>query len=83
MGPNLFGSDINKEYIDITMDRVENKEKSDSKIGSTWVSFFLNELITIRDKDWGTLEEYYTIPQNTKDIDFLKIKLSQSQPVLM
>ena len=51
--------------------------KADSKIGQTWVSFYLGEIRTLRDKDWSLLSKSFEIPKNPKDIDFTKIKLKK------
>lgn len=72
----FIGIDIDKIYVNITKDKL-SKESSNSKIGDVWVSFYLDEIITIRDRDWEKLASYFSIPENIKDIDFTKIKLNK------
>jgi hypothetical protein len=35
----------------------------------------LNEIVTIRDKDWNNLSKYFSIPNPLRNIDFEKVKL--------
>lgn len=43
------------------------------------VSIYLNEVITIRDKDWQTLAPFYQIPEQNEYIDKEKIRLKKMQ----
>ena len=74
LGRRYIGFDLNEEYKIICENKLE-KVDSDSKIGSSWVSFNLGEVRTIRNKDWDNLSSYFEIPENRKEIDFIKIKL--------
>ncbi|PIU61713.1 restriction endonuclease [archaeon CG07_land_8_20_14_0_80_38_8] len=76
LGRRFIGIDIDDKYVHITKDKLL-KESSNSKIGDIWVSFYLDEIITIRDIDWEKLVPYFLIPENIKDIDFKKIKLNK------
>ena len=49
----------------------------DSKLGDTWVSFFLRKVATLRDIDWGIIEPYFIIPEDRKQIDVTEIELNQ------
>lgn len=75
LGRRFIGIDIDETYVNITRDKL-SKESPISKIGDVWVSFYLNEIVTIRDKDWPKLSPCFSIPDNAKDIDFEKIRLS-------
>jgi len=75
LGRRFIGIDIDKEYVDITESKLA-KEKADSKIDRSWVSFYLDEISTIRDIDWDALSKHYLVPRNVKDIDFKKIHLN-------
>lgn len=79
LGRKYIGFDIDEKYINITKKKLE-QENSKSKIGRVWVSFFLNEIVTIRDKDWEEFSKYFIIPENIKEIDFIKIKLRKKIP---
>ncbi len=76
LGRRFIGIDIDEMYVNITKNKL-SKELSNSKIGDSWVSFYLDEIVTIRDGDWEKLAQYFFIPENVKDIDFRKIKLDK------
>ena len=74
LGRKFIGIDIDEKYVIFTKNKL-SKETSSSKIGNVWVSFYLDEILTIRNSDWAKLASYFSIPENIKDIDFEKIKL--------
>jgi len=71
-----IGIDIDEKCVNITSNKL-SKETADSKIGNVWVSFYLNKIDTIRDKDWNELKRYFYIPQSTKEIERKKIKMER------
>lgn len=71
-----IGIEIDKKYFKSCEERLSNIDKI-SKIGNSYVSLFLNELITIRNNDWIDLKNYFEIPVNKKDLEFKKIKLKK------
>ena len=50
LGRRFIGIDIDEKYVDITKDKLL-KESSNSKVGNIWISFYLDEIATIRDID--------------------------------
>jgi site-specific DNA-methyltransferase (adenine-specific) len=78
LGRRFIGIDVDEKYVNITTNKL-SKELPDSKLGDTWVSFYLNEVVTIRNKDWDKLAPYFSIPEDVKDVDFAKIKLNEKQ----
>jgi len=42
----------------------------------------MNDIITIRDKDWEKLALYFSIPENIKNIDFTKIELNKQEKLV-
>jgi len=76
LGRRFIGIDIDEKYVNITKDKL-SKESPNVKVGNIWVSFYLGEIITIRDKDWEKLSQYFDIPENMKDIDFTKVKFDR------
>mgnify|MGYP000932536974 CR=1 FL=1 len=74
LGRNYIGFDLSQEYIDITNSKL-SKELSNSKIGEKWVSFYLNEVVTLRNDDWDYLKDFFFIPKNPVDIDTIQILL--------
>ncbi len=81
LGRKFIGIDIDEKYVNITKDKL-SKEFANSKIGDIWVSYYLDDIITIRDKDWEKLATYFSIPENIKDIDFTKIKLNKKEKLV-
>lgn len=74
LGRRFIGVDIDDKYANICRAKL-TKELYESRIRKIWVSFYLNEVVTIRDIDWDMLKNYYSLPTNIRDIDFDKIKL--------
>jgi site-specific DNA-methyltransferase (adenine-specific) len=72
LGRKYIGFELDKEYLDISENKL-GQEKSDSKIGNIWISFYLNEIITLRDKDWEDVAQYYFIPKSAADIDHTSV----------
>ena len=81
LGRKFIGIDIDEKYVNITRNKL-SKETSNSKVGDVWVSFYLDEIITIRDKDWVKLAQYSLIPENIKNIDFIKTKFNKHTRLL-
>jgi len=81
LGRQFIGIDIDEKYVNITRNKL-SKEMPNSKIGSVWLSFYLGEVVTIRDIDWVRIKQYFSIPHNIKDIDFIKIKLNRKGEVV-
>ncbi len=81
LGRKFIGIDIDEKYVNITRNKL-SKETSNSKVGDVWVSFYLDEILTIRDKDWVKLAQYSLIPENIKDIDFIKTKFNKHTRLL-
>ncbi|HPD25849.1 MAG TPA: DNA methyltransferase [Candidatus Marinimicrobia bacterium] len=77
LGRRYIGFDIDENYTIISQKKLA-QEESNSKINAVWLSFFLGEPITIRDKDWLQLEKYFVIPDNIKEIEHSKITLHQN-----
>lgn len=78
LGRRFIGIDIDEKYVNITRDKL-SKESSNSEIDGIWVSLYLDEVVTIRDKDWEKLADHFLIPKNVKDVDFAKIKLKEQK----
>jgi len=84
LGRNYIGLELDKTYVEITENKLQNEE-SNSKIADIWVSFYLNKIVTIRDKDWVRLKEFFYIPAKVEEVDkqpiILQKNLSISTPV--
>ena len=38
------------------------------------MSFYLSEIVTVRDKDWEKIGEHFTIPESIKEVEYQRIK---------
>jgi len=74
LGRKYIGFELDKNYEKISREKLE-QVKSNSKIGKIWVSFYLRNIVTIRDNDWEQLEQYFDIPNPIRAIDYKKIEL--------
>lgn len=74
LGRRFMGIDIDEEYVNITRQKLM-KEPANSRIGRTWLSFYLNKIVTIRDIDWNDLKGHHSLPTKAGDIDFERIRL--------
>ncbi|NLO19615.1 MAG: site-specific DNA-methyltransferase [Ignavibacteria bacterium] len=74
LGRSFIGFDLSQEYIDITNSKL-SMELTNSKIGEKWVSFYLDEVVTLRNDDWDYLTDFFFIPNNPSDIDTIQIAL--------
>src|SRR2546421_615428 len=63
-----------KEYVEISQSKLD-QESSNSRIGEFWVSYFLDGIVTLRDKDWNGISQHYIIPDQIEQIDYIKIML--------
>jgi len=72
LGRRFIGFELDKEYVNISESKLKLEESS-SKISNIWASFYLNEIITLRDKDWRELAKYYIIPESVRNIDHIAI----------
>lgn len=78
LGRNYIGIEIDPQYVDIAMEIIK-ADTIQSKIGDSWVSFYLGELVTIRDTDWGYIKQYFNVELLDKpaDTDYKKIGLKE------
>lgn len=74
LGRQYIGFDLDEEYVRITQQKLE-REQAASKIGNCWVSFYLGEVITLRNNDWEYLKDFYLIPNKVEEIDKTPITL--------
>lgn len=81
LGRNYIGFELDNKYVSIANDKLKY-EQSNSKLGDYWVSFFLKDIITLRDVDWKGLSEYYLLPQNNRAIDHTKIEFIDKKKII-
>ena len=66
--------ELDEKYAEISQQKLE-QVKPNFKIGETWVSSYLKDIVTIRNNDWEKLEQYFTIPEPIRAIDYQKVAL--------
>lgn len=72
LGRRYIGFDLDEKYIDISQKKLD-AENICSKIGESWVSVFLKEIVTIRDIDWEDLSPHFIIPSSTRKVEYTPI----------
>ena len=80
LGRRYIGFDIDEKYVKNAQFKLL-RENSNSKIGNIWVSWFLDGLTTIRDKDWEELSLHYLIPEPRNKIDHTAIKFIRTKEI--
>ncbi|MGL4347615.1 MAG: DNA-methyltransferase [Chitinophagaceae bacterium] len=80
LGRQYIGFELDPDYVAITKNKLE-QEQAVSKIGDFWISYYLDEIITLRDNDWEKLKQYFHIPQNVQEIDTYPIKLMKKMSI--
>ena len=68
LGRRHIGFEIDPFYVDVSKEKIE----TNFKIGEIRVSFYLKYVVTIRDKDWDVLKDYFIIPEPMRTIDYQK-----------
>jgi site-specific DNA-methyltransferase (adenine-specific) len=74
VGRRYIGFDVDPTYVDTATAKLK-KESAGSKMETVWVSFFSNEVITIRHIDWDALALFYEVPSPANKIDYAKIEI--------
>ena len=77
LGRKYIGIELDTKYVEIAESKL-SEEVSDSKIGETWVSFFLRKVATLRNIDWESVAPYFIIPEDRKLIDVTEIELNKA-----
>ena len=70
-----------QKYAEKANEKLRNNA-DDSRIGDSWISFYLNEPRTIRNVDWNELKKYFNIPKNSREIDKVKISLLSKDDII-
>ena len=78
LGRKYIGFELDPFYVNISKNKIENTN-TNYKLGETWVSFYLKNIVTLRNKDWDTLKKYFIIPEQMKTIDYQKIILENKK----
>jgi len=74
LGRNFIGFEIDSKYVDIFYKKIDIRNY-ESKIGNCYVSFYLDQIVTLRDCDWDYLKDFFDIPDDIIEIDKKPISL--------
>lgn len=81
LGRRHIGFELDQTYAIIARDKVE-QQVLNSRVGDIWVSVYLDEIITLRDQDWGILQPEFYSPKSPKAIDHTKTLLKTKIPLI-
>ena len=74
LGRNYIGFELDDEYVDISRRKLSHVEPN-FRLGESWVSFYLENVVTIRNVDWDNLKKYFIIPDPVRKIDYEGTKI--------
>lgn len=69
---NYIGIELDANYVQIAQKHLDSIVPS-SKLHEALVSIYLDKIVTLRDKDWGKLEEHFIIPSPKKELEYKSI----------
>ena len=78
LGRKYVGFELDAKYVEISQEKLEHT-KPNFKIGGSWVSFYLKDIVTIRNNDWNNIEKYFIIPNPLRSIDYERAKLKDKK----
>ena len=81
LGRNYIGFELDPEYVTISKKKLSETHLY-PRIGEAWVSWYLDNIVTIREIDWEEIEKYFIIPRDIKLVDKEKIILKREMPLL-
>ena len=67
LGRKFIGIDIDPKYVEITNKKLEEAEPT--IINGCYVSHFLDNVITVRDKDWDKIKDAFFIPKDPLELE--------------
>ncbi|MBT9144464.1 MAG: Modification methylase BamHI [candidate division WS2 bacterium] len=67
LGRKFIGIDIDTKYIEITTKKLEEIEPT--VINGCYVSNFLDNIITIRNKDWDKIKDAFFVPKDPIELE--------------
>ena len=77
LGRQYIGFELDSKYKEISEKKL-SLVKPNYEIGNCWVSFFRNEIITLRNDDWRTLSKFFSFPDSARAVDYQKAKLNDN-----
>ncbi|MEO0070561.1 MAG: DNA methyltransferase [candidate division WOR-3 bacterium] len=75
LGRRYIGIDIDPKYVEIT--KMKLAETEPTIINGCYVSEFLDDVITIRDKDWQKIKDAFILPADSAELEQKEISLKK------
>ena len=73
LGRKFVGIDIDPKYVEITNRKLEVEEPT--MINGCYVSIFLDNVITVRGKDWNNIKGAFLVPRSPLELEKREIRL--------
>lgn len=73
LGRKFVGIDIDPKYIEITNNKLEVEEPT--MVNGCYVSIFLDNVITVKGKDWNKIKGAFLVPQDPLELEKREIRL--------
>jgi site-specific DNA-methyltransferase (adenine-specific) len=80
LGRKYIGFELDKQYVEISQQKLK-KIVPNTRIASSWVSWYLGEIVTLREIDWDNIKDNFVIPKIMRKIDSEKIVLKKDTAV--
>ena len=80
LGRQYIGLELDEKYVKITENKL-SQEQSNSKIGDFWVSYYLDDIVTLRNTDWNYIKDFYYIPNKVEEVDNQQIVLKNKTKI--
>jgi site-specific DNA-methyltransferase (adenine-specific) len=74
LGRQYIGFELDEKYTEISQQKLAQVAPN-FKIGESWVSFYLEDVVTLRNDDWEKLATYFNVPNLLRTIDCQKAVL--------
>jgi site-specific DNA-methyltransferase (adenine-specific) len=80
LGRNYIGFELDKKYVEIAQKKLERVE-ANFRLGERWVSFYLNDIVTMRNNDWDYLQQFFYVPPTARAVDYTKAELLNKKAI--
>lgn len=81
LGRRFIGIDIDSKYVETTKRKLE--QAGPTIINGCYVSIFLDNVITVRNKDWDEIKDAFIIPQDPLELEKREIRLFYNKKKLL
>lgn len=79
LGRQYIGIELDPHYAKIAEQNLLANPPT-SQIAGVWVSLYLDKIVTLRDRDWETVQDHFLVPQPIERIDSQPIVLKDVLP---